>query len=858
MKKLSLSLMSMKSLYAVVAGASALVGILVVSGSLAVSNLSRDEARKPLEAAQASQRFAAALDRGVYDVVQDLKTLAVTLKQTSQRLDADELQPVLSAWLRLRPDYAELNLVGPNGRVKVAGNDLGFGRDVSGRSWFLRARASQAIVAVPSPGANGRTVFDIALPVPGPAAGGEGILVARLNEAWIGEIQDRVLAASATASGPVTNGVMGLSILAPDARPSSGLMAQQTAGAREVVEQATPSAGFRDLAPSGWLAVARVTNAGAPRSIEASLPDNGSVVLWLAVCLLTACGGWIVGDRIVRRLKLIGESEQGVSSPSRIAELSEHEERLVARERSGVRALQETRSALSRIRERFRTFESMSGWTYWEIDTEAGSVTWSDPATHANHAVPDRAVALTDLKSGIAPDDRDLMDFTMRSALDQPGPHDVVLRTTGSLAENGQRRLFVRFIRAEDETQSAKPTILHALSREFVGETVKDPNFVGGAEAEGSASPVERRRRETDGPVESRTGTVLRKVVDGVIHDFNNVLTVVIANLATLQRRHDLPSNQARLIDAALARAQRGSSLTRRLVNFVRRDDSGLQETDVAVTLTAFVPFLGANVLHQTSVETRIRPGLAKVLCSEKVLEAVLLNLAFHVRDIGSEGFAIGADEKVLSDDEGIALASGRYVRIILASGTPGRHATTIPSSDSEATKAVAALLTQVGGGFRLLADGSSATGFLAEVWLRAGDAPSETKAQEAGAQMPALRVLLVDSDSLVRQSFADALTDLGHDVVQAGSAEHALALVDEAATFDVMIADWAMPVVSGLQLAVTMTNRHPQIRVILASPGGQLPASARAFLHIEKPFRYPALAAVMREAARKNAAVAA
>ena len=466
-------------------------------------------------------------------------------------------------------------------------------------------------------------MFDIALPVPGPAAGGEGILVARLNEAWIGEIQDRVLAASATASGPVTNGVMGLSILAPDARPSSGLMAQQTSGAREVVEQATPSAGFRDLAPSGWLAVARVTNAGAPRSIEASLPDNGSVVLWLAVCLLTACGGWIVGDRIVRRLKLIGESEQGVSSPSRIAELSEHEERLVARERSGVRALQETRSALSRIRERFRTFESMSGWTYWEIDTEAGSVTWSDPATHANHAVPDRAVALTDLKSGIAPDDRDLMDFTMRSALDQPGPHDVVLRTTGSLAENGQRRLFVRFIRAEDETQSAKPTILHALSREFVGETVKDPNFVGGAEAEGSASPVERRRRETDGPVESRTGTVLRKVVDGVIHDFNNVLTVVIANLATLQRRHDLPSNQARLIDAALAGAQRGSSLTRRLVNFVRRDDSGLQETDVAVTLTAFVPFLGANVLHQTSVETRIRPGLAKVLCSEKVLEAV-------------------------------------------------------------------------------------------------------------------------------------------------------------------------------------------------------------------------------------------
>ncbi|KQP16525.1 response regulator [Methylobacterium sp. Leaf93] len=853
MKKSGLSLMSLKSLYALVAGGSALVGIAVVAGGMTISGLGRTDARKPLDAAQTSQRFATAVDRGVYDVVQDLKTLAITLKQASPRLDADELQPVLSAWLRLRPDYAELNLVAPNGRVKVAGNDLGFGRDVSGRSWFLRARTSQAIVAVPSPGGSGQTVFDIALPVSATVSGGDDVLVARLNEAWLGDIGDKVLGPSRGAGG-----AMSLFVLGADARPGSGLMAQQAAGGREVVEQATPSAGFRDLGPSGWLAVARVPNAGLPRSLEAALPDNGSLALWLAACVLTACAGWVVGDRIVRRLKLIGESEQGVSSPSRIAELVEHEERLVARERSGVRALQETRSALSRIRERFRTFEAMSGWTYWEIDIDAGSVTWSDPATRSAHAVPDRAVALTDLKSGIAPDDRDLMDFTMQAALDQPGPHDVVLRTTGNLAENGQRRLFVRFIRAEGDTQTAKPTILHALSREFVGESVKDVDRVGGSPADGSASPIDRRRRESDAPAESRTGTVLRKVVDGVIHDFNNVLTIVIANLATLQRRHDLPSDQGRLIDAALSGAQRGSSLTRRLVNFVRRDDTGLQETDVGVTLAAFGPFLGANVLHQTTVETRVRPGLAKVLCSEKVLEAVLLNLAFHVRDIGSEGFAIGADEKVLTDDEGIALASGRYVRIVLASGTPGRHAAEMPSSDSEATKAVSALLTQVGGGFRLLSDGSGGTGFLAELWLRAGEAPSETEASETGARMPALRVLLVDSDSLVRQSFADALVDLGHVVVQAGSAEHALALIDEAKDYDVMIADWAMPVVSGLQLAVTMTNRHPQIRVILASPGGQLPASARAFLHIEKPFRYPALAAVMREAARTAPSAAA
>ncbi|WP_019906623.1 response regulator [Methylobacterium sp. 77] len=860
MKTLSLSLMSLKSLSAAVAGTSALV--VLVCGSLTNLSLSRNDARRPLDTTQASQRFAAAVDRGVYDVVQDLKTLSIALKQTSRGLDADELQTIVSAWLGSRPDYSELNLVAANGRVKVAGNDLGFGRDVSGRSWFLRAKASRSIVAVPSAGADGQTVFDIALPVPGSAFGSEDVLVARLNEAWLGDIRDRVLGTS-----PVANGATGLAVLGPDARSGSGLLAQHSAGGREFVEQVTPSAGYRDLAPSGWLAVARSPNSGLSRNIEAFLPDGRTTATWLAVCILAACAGWIFAGRFVRRLKLIGDKEPGLSAPSRIAELQDHAERLAARERSGVRALQETRSALSRSRERFRTFEAMSGWTYWDIDMEAGSVTWTDPATRSTNAVSDRAVALTDLTDGIAPEDRDLMAFTMQAALDEAGPHDVVLRTTGTLAQDGQRRLFVRFIRAEGDNSAGKPAMLHALSREFAGEAGRDEaghgngldaDVVGASGIDGGASPIEPRRRESDAAGEARSGTVLRKVVDGVIHDFNNVLTVVIASLGTLQRRHEIRPDQMRLVDAALAGAQRGSSLTRRLVNFVRRDDTGLQETDVAVTLAAFVPFLGANVLHQTSVETRIRPGLAKVLCSEKVLEAVLLNLAFHVRDIGSEGFAIGADEKTLSAGEGIALAPGRYVRIVLASGTPARHAAVMPSGDSEATKAVAALLMQVGGGFRLLADGSGGTGFLAELWLPAGEAASRSAASEGGAPTLPLRVLLVDSDSLVRQSFADALADLGHAVIQAGSAEHALALLDEAANYDAMITDWAMPVVSGLQLAATMTQRHPHIRVVLASPGGQMPVSARAFLHIEKPFRYPDLAAIMREAGRKDTAEAA
>ena len=57
-------------------------------------------------------------------------------------------------------------------------------------------------------------------------------------------------------------------------------------------------------------------------------------------------------------------------------------------------------------------------------------------------------------------------------------------------------------------------------------------------------------------------------------------------------------------------------------------------------------------------------------------------------------------------------------------------------------------------------------------------------------------------------------------------------------AAYDAMIADQAMPVMTGLQLAATVVERHPGIRVVLASPHGRLPASARQFLQLDKPFR--------------------
>ena len=831
---------SLKSLAALQAGTVAVLSTVLVWSSVALTGAPRGSGLDAAQLRRTSEAFAGALDRGLFEVSQDLRTAAVALRQTGAGLMDADPQAVLRAWADLRPAYADILLVGANGRIRAAGREDMIGRDLSGQPWFAGARHASSTVVTASATPRDPVPFEVSIPIAASGSRNAEYLVARLADTWLGDLRSGILRAR-----PASESGLALTVLAPDGRAlvSAGGQQANHGGTRDI-EHATPSAGYGDVGPSGWLAVARTAEL---RSTGIGLPDPRLCALWLATALLMAGLVYALTGRVTRRLTKIMESDGADSVQSRIAEFREGAERLIARDRSRGRTLQEARTALSRVRERLRTFEAMSGWTYWEIDTDAGNVTWVDFAAPGVDTTADRAVALTDLTDGIEPQDRDLMRFTMQAALDGEGPHDVVLRRAESADGQGSRRLLVRFIRGSAEVSAPGAASLHALSREI-------PAGLATGAQDGTETSDDRAHAS-----ERRGENMLRQVIDGVVDDFNNVLTVISGNLGTLKRRHSLNPEQARLIEAAMTGAQRGSSLTRRLVRFVRREESTLQETQVETALTAFAPFLSANVLNQAAIKIRVRHGLARALCSEAVLEAVLLNLAFHVRDLGSEGFAIGADERVLSEEDGIALRPGRYVRLVLASGTPARvTAFASPPEEGRSTAAVASLLSGIGGGFRLVADGCSDSAFLAEIWIPASEAPAEAGYQEMATVQPRLHVLLVDSDTLVRESFAEALFDLGHQVTQAGSAEHALALLDGPEGFDVMIADQRMPVMSGLQLAATVVQHYPRTRIILAGPQGHLPESARAFLQIDKPFRYGDLAVVMRRAARDPAAKAA
>ncbi|ACL58649.1 response regulator [Methylobacterium nodulans] len=760
-----------------------------------------------------SRAYADAIDHDLNQIEADARMLALLLRSAGSGPAASDGLGIMRDFLRLKPAYREAALVAADGTVTIASNPrrrtTGLGQQIA----LLRIRRAQiAVVTGPGEGDTDRP-FDllVSLGVPGQS----DCLVLGVGPAFFSDIADRVRRSFDGDGGSATFSVRGADgrLLGGPATPHGEGMSSPT--------RAGPS-----LASPGWAVTARL----APDAIPPPRRAPPALALGFALVLGAAGLGYVLAHRTARLLAQLAAPSGGpAEAGSRIRECDDLARALLDRARSTACMLAGAEMGLDRIQGRLTSFEAMSGWTCWEIDPGTQRVVWADRVGLPAAGPVDLTADMAALKERIEAADRALLDRALESAARTDGLHDVVLRLRATPPGTGSRVL-VRVLRRPASCEGGWR--LHVLSRALRGQD------------EEGAVPLKADRRRNP---------VLRRVTDGIVHDINDILTVILASLGTLKRRNQLEGELARFVDTALAGALRGRALTRSMLTFVRSEDETTAECDLSVVIASFVPFLQANVLHNTPVVDRLPPHLPKLLCSERTVEVILLNIALHLRDLGLQGLAIAATEEEADGDEGLGLAPGPYLRLLVASGRPAPGSP--PRTRGPTTLAmVAPLVRRLRGGWRLRDDGSGEAAFLAEIWLPALARQAAIAAAPSSGRAP-LRVLLVESDSLVRMSVADALADLGHGVVQAASADHALRLLGEQADFDVMIVDQSMPVMSGLQLAAAVVRQHPRIRIVLASPRGQLPGAARPFLHLEKPFRPEDLAAVLQRAEARAAA---
>jgi CheY-like chemotaxis protein len=110
-------------------------------------------------------------------------------------------------------------------------------------------------------------------------------------------------------------------------------------------------------------------------------------------------------------------------------------------------------------------------------------------------------------------------------------------------------------------------------------------------------------------------------------------------------------------------------------------------------------------------------------------------------------------------------------------------------------------------------------------------------------------KILLVDDDVLIAMSTVGMLEDLGHEVIEANSGADALVALRANGPVDLLITDFAMPGMTGIQLAEAALHMKPDLPILLATGYAEIPSGSNLDLpRIGKPYSQAQLA---REIAR-------
>jgi len=112
------------------------------------------------------------------------------------------------------------------------------------------------------------------------------------------------------------------------------------------------------------------------------------------------------------------------------------------------------------------------------------------------------------------------------------------------------------------------------------------------AREKGSAGAICVRRRKWK---------TIGQLTGGIAHDFNNLLMAVMGNLDLLRKRLPDDPRLRRLVDGALQGAERGASLTQRLLAFARQQDLRAVPVDLRALILGMINCLSARWVPASS-----------------------------------------------------------------------------------------------------------------------------------------------------------------------------------------------------------------------------------------------------------------
>jgi signal transduction histidine kinase len=406
---------------------------------------------------------------------------------------------------------------------------------------------------------------------------------------------------------------------------------------------------------------------------------------------------------------------------------------------------------------------------------------------------------------------------------------------------------------------------LEALNAELERRVAERTTELAQANAE-LEERVEQRTREREAALaqvhEMQKLESLGQLTGGLAHDFNNLLMAILGNLDLLTPKLPADSALKRLVDGAIRSAERGAALTKRMLAFARRQELRPEAVDAPRLIKGMAEMLQRSLGPAIEINLDFPDRLVLLRVDRNQLELALLNLALNGRDAMPQGGRLTISARRETVRIGVQdLRAGDYVCLAVTD-------TGIGMDEATLKRAAEPFFTTKGVGkgtglglsmvYGLAAQSEGATriasrvggGTTVELWLPVADEDESGQHQSVPAMVgPAQSrsVLIVDDDPMVAAATAAMIEDLGHSALVVSSGPLALNVVRSDADIDLIVTDYAMPGMTGAELARHIRQVRPALPIILATGYADLPnAEDPGLPRLGKPYRREEMARLL------------
>ena len=373
----------------------------------------------------------------------------------------------------------------------------------------------------------------------------------------------------------------------------------------------------------------------------------------------------------------------------------------------------------------------------------------------------------------------------------------------------------------------------------------------------GSLQNVTDRRLEEWQNIEAQKRDSLGAIAAGLAHDFNNILTPILA-YAELIKQTSTNSDTDKFANVISSAGERASTLVHQILSYAREAPGEKRVVNllemVHETLNLLEPSLPKNVRLRSSLK-----DLPTIWANPAQFHSILMNLCVNARDAMPEGGDLDVSLGEVIDGE-------RHLAEIKVSDT-GRgidpenrskifepYFTTKTSTRGTGLglAIVDGVIREMGGTISVdstLGKGTTVT-FLVPMQELSEDLALQEFRHHPREQQ--LKVLVVDDDLDVLDVMQIGLNNMGHEVVGFNSSREASNYLLHHRDFDLLVVDKDMPEISGPDLVTQITEVDPSLKLIMVSGRFDDDNAASLGVHatLDKPFTLSKLAEVVNQVA--------